>query len=319
MSRFRIPGGPTIDRLCCDNAPRADGARKTIHLEYSGVDEITSGGVFLDVSSKSDKARRVTPFTVQPKLGAIGKAFVYSVAGGDNDLLPVKVGKVTNHANFAVDLFAELGRSEDPRKLSVYQRALDPVNNALPDSRDTWDSRLADQPLKQITDPHTPSKWNCGAALSDFGTKYFKRIDSSEATLYYNKPKSGERADIFNAINAAKLRAGVDKIRALLRHQTAVRVFVSHHYPVKLNGARVSPTGHTHYLSIIGFGEVNRKQRFLYIDPWPAGSKLTYNSGIFGDVNSIFMGQLEYDADVLQTPPSATFNQSHDYLVLAGP
>ena len=98
-----------------------------------------------------------------------------------------------------------------------------------------------------------------------------------------------------------------------------VIVFVSHHYPVSVIGGMINPTGHTHFLSIVGYGQRNGKLRFLCLDPWPGGSALTYTSGIFGNVNSKFMGVLEYHGDIVDTPASVSFGQGHDYLVVAGP
>ena len=121
------------------------------------------------------------------------------------------------------------------------------------------------------------------------------------------------------ALNTAKLQQGVEKIRSLLNNKTPVRVFVSHHYPVTVTGGRVQTSNRTHYLSIIGHGMVDGKPTFLCIDPWPGGSKLTYKSGIFGNVNSVFMGLLEFSNNALSTPVSASGQQAHDYLVLAGP
>lgn len=317
MGRFQMTDGTRLESICLDNAPRPDGMPKRLRLQYAGLDELSCGTLryFIDlVQHTRDSKRKVTPFTIEARLGAAGKAYVYAKNGDYEDLLSVTVGKVTNHADFTVDLFAELlGRSEDPRKLKVYQRALDFRNNDVPSDRASWDSRLADQPLKQITNPATPQKWNCGGALQDFGTRYFGKISSGEPTLYYDRPKSGSEADLRAAINTVRLQKGVEKIRALLHKKTPVRVFVAHHYPVSVSQGRVTPTGYTHYLTIIGYKE----EKFLCIDPWPGGMRLDYQSGIFGTCRSAFMGMLRFDGRTLESPPMHA--GVHNYLVIAGP
>lgn len=320
MARFQMADGTSIDSICVDRLPRPDGKQKRITLQYTAADEIGTGGVFLNVESHADKTRNVTSFTVEPKSDATGKAYVFAKGGDPDVLLAVYVGAVTNHENFTVDLFAELlGRSEQPKKLKAYQRALDQRNNTIPEDRNRWNAALADQPLKQITFPAPASQWNCGGALQQFGTSYFGKIASGEQSLYYDTPGSGSKDDIMRALNSGKLERGVEKIRGLLNSGTAVRVFASHHYPVSLKNGRVSPTNETHYLSIIGHGMKDGKLRFLCIDPWPGGSALTYTSGIFGNVRSVFMGLLELTNGALSTPAALTPGQRHDYLILAGP
>jgi len=320
MARFQMVDGTQLSSICLDNAPRPDGEQKRIKLQYTAADEIVSGGVFVDVQSHSDQKRKMTPFTVTAKPGAIGKAFLCPLSEDEPTCLVVQVGTVTNHENFTVDLFAELlGRSEDPKKLRAYERALDSRNNDVPSDRKTWDGRLADQPLKQITNPATPQKWNCGAALQSFGTSFFGKFSSGEPSRYYDTPKGGKEEDIRRAINSSKVKSGVDRIQAFVNSKTVVRVFCSHHYPVTISNGQILASGYTHYLSIFGYGSREGKLRFLCIDPWPGGSKLTYTSGILGNCPSAFMGILEFNGSTLETPASLSSGQAHSYLVVAGP
>ena len=178
MARFQIPGGAPIESICLDNTPKPDGKQRRLSLQYTGRSELGTGGLFLQVESHI-MSQRLTAFTAEAKAGASGKAFVYPKTGDAERMLAVQVGKVTNHDNFTVDLFAELlGRSENPRKLRAYQRALDPVNNTIPDDKDRWNGALADQPLKQITFPAPANEWNCGGALAQFGSSFFGHYSS---------------------------------------------------------------------------------------------------------------------------------------------
>lgn len=312
--------GTRIDSILLDSSPKGDGKQRRINLQYTAAGEMASGGLFLNVESRAGKNPKLTSFTVEAKPAAAGKTWVFARGDDSDTMLAVRVGKVTNHDNFTVDLFAELlGRSESPRKLRAYQRALDPQNNNIPSDQKTWNGALADQPLKQITFPAPANLWNCGGALQDFGTAYFGKIASGEQSLYYDPPKSGSQDDIMRALNSGKVQRGVDKIRSLLNSKTPSRVFASHHYPVSVSNGRVKESNHTHYLSIIGYGMHEGTLRFLCIDPWPNGSTLTYTSGILGNVTSAFMGVLEFNNGALSTPASVSRNQSHNYFVLAGP
>jgi hypothetical protein len=319
MGGFHMTDGTPLNHLCVDNAPRPDGQQKHINLQYGAADNLSSGGQFLDVEYQRDQKRKLTTFTIEPKLGAKGKAYIYAEGGDADELLAVTVGKVTNHANFTVDLFAELlGRSENPKKLRVYERTLDLKNNTIPEDRDSWDGRLADQPLKQITDKHRQRAWNCGGALMHFGASFLGKYAGGASVLYYDRLKGAEEADVRRAINRDKVQAGIERIKRLLDNKTAMLVFASHHYPVSLDNGKVKASNHTHYLLIIGYGQRDGKQQFLCADPWPGGSRLTYTSGILGNVNCAFMGILEFTGSTLETPASVRANQAHDYLVLAG-
>ena len=91
MPQFKLSDDTVIDSICVDNAPKADGHVKRIPLRFTAVDEMASGGQFVDLESQPDTARKITRFIVQPKPGAIGKAAVYGkateprlfLAGGD--------------------------------------------------------------------------------------------------------------------------------------------------------------------------------------------------------------------------------------------
>jgi hypothetical protein len=320
MARFQINDQIPIQSICLDNAAKPEGSQKKISLQYTTADKLITGGLFINLQqSQGYVNQKKTLFTVEAKPGATGKTYVLAENGNPDKLLEVYVGRVTNHQNFTVDLFAELlGRSEDPKKLLAYQRALALKNNTIPSNKNQWNSQLADQPLKQITFPAPPQQWNCGGALISFAESFLGRIINVSSS-YYDKPKSGQQGDLLQAINSDKMQKGVNKIINHLNSKAPVLVFASHHYPVSLQNGIVQPSNKTHYLSIIGHSNKDGKLRFLYIDPWPGGSKLTYTSGIFGNVQSVFMGILEFSGGVLQTPASLSRGQSHDYLVLSGP
>jgi hypothetical protein len=245
---------------------------------------------------------------------------VFNESSSEDTVLKVTVGQVKNHGGFEYDLVADLlGRSEDPVKLWVYTRMLARENNVVGDWA-TWDTVLKDQPLKQITDPAHPANWNCGASLNRFGNDFFGAKHFLVADKLYYKPfkgtvSSANKADIVQDVAATT--QGVKNIKAKLSKGVAVRVFVVHHDPFSVKGGRIQATGKTHYLTIVGCDSAAKN--FLVTDPWPGGCKLNYTSGIFGDVDSAFMGLLTYDDrwSLIYTPPGQ--RGAHNYWVLTGP
>jgi hypothetical protein len=228
------------------------------------------------------------------------------------------------------DLLADLGRSEDPRKLWVYQRVLSPKNN------DQWDHVLADQPLKQIADIKRQGSWNCGGALDrfarNFGSGHYRFGGARYYKPFIPKPHQANRV-IDIEFDAEKVRHGAHRLRTLGAQRTAVTVYAvlgQEGFGV-VNGTITHP--HTHYVTIIGCNKDG--SIFLHVDPWPGGSMMTYTSAIFGNVPSIFMGTLVYRKDAhfihrflgdgydekiqRDTIGTGSYESSHRYLLLTGP
>jgi hypothetical protein len=206
--------------------------------------------------------------------------------------------------------------------LWVYQRILAVDNNKTGVEWKDWDKLLAGQPLKQITDPDHPNKWNCGAALNQFGVSRFGGDHYRAAATPYYKPFRSKTtptrvADI--QFDEEKLRKGIAKIRELLARKIAITVFVAHNDGFTAVNGVIQQSGNTHFVTIVGCDAAG--QNFLTTDPWPFGSRLLYTSGIFGNVESIFMGQLqvfERGGLILSTPVNS-HGSNHNYIVLTGP
>lgn len=324
MAKFQT-GNHVLEQICLDSTPKPTGEQRSIALNLTGWKSQpniqTGGNNFLRVTAVSHDARhKRSTFRIEAVKNAQGVAYVFDSASNDDIVLRVTVGKVTNHGGFTHDLLADLlGRSEDPVKLWVYQRILSNDNNIV-GNRDDWDRILKDQPLKQITDPKHPANWNCGAALDRFGVSFFGPAHYAGGTTLYYKPfHPSSRVNMMDDIqfDDKKLAKGVANIRQLLAKKVAVTVFVVHHNGFLVTNGVIKPSGHTHYLTIIGCDADAKK--FLVTDPWPGGSRLMYTSGIFGTVDSAFMGILEFTAsgNIIQTP--AGQRGVHDYRVLSGP
>jgi hypothetical protein len=333
MAKFGINSQVDIDEICLDSSPKPDGKQRGITLQLSDWDKNnppqigTASNAFVRVTAtNNDMAHRRSTFRIEATKDAKGTTYIWDKAATEardkDTVLRVRIGKVTNHGGFQHDLLADLlGRSEDPRKLWVYLRILSPGNNNLTIGRNQWDRLLADQPLKQITDPDHPSRWNCGAALDHFGTSQFGAAHYAGGMTPLYKPfrpkahTENQMSDI--EFIPEKVARAAAKLRTLLENKTAVTIFVVHHNGFSVSGGIIQQTGHTHFLTVIGCDSAAKE--FLVTDPWPGGSRLMYTSGILDTVDSAFMGRLKFDPDANRISTPAGSRGVHDYLVLTGP
>lgn len=331
MAKFQINAGIAVENLCLDSTPKTDGTQRRITLRLNGwvngKPDIRAGnGQYARVVNVIHNAKsQVSTFTVEAVPNQSIKTYLYdaNAHGKDGPMMGLTVGRVTNHDGFKHDLIADLlGRSEDPVKLWVYQRILAADNNKTGLQWKDWDKLLADQPLKQITDPNHPNKWNCGAALNQFGVSRFGGDHYRAFSMPYYKPfrpktTPARVADI--QFDEEKLRRGIQKIRELLEKKIAVTVFVAHNDGFTTRDGIIQQSGNTHFVTI--FGCDNAGENFLITDPWPGGSKLLYKSGIFGDVESLFMGRLKVfnQGRLIVASPTNNHGSRHNYVLLTGP
>lgn len=221
--------------------------------------------------------------------------------GTDNSAaLIVKAGYVTNHSGMTVDLLAELlGRAKDARKNSLYDRILDSSNNR-PETIDLTNlipSNNQSHPFNQEgSDDNGVRKrkgntLTCGDEMKNFGESAMGGVELN--FFPYHKIRKdligkGSTDRKLMEYDAAQLARGVTKIRSLLDGKKPVRVVTIHD-----DVTYAAPLGTIvpqHYITIVGYGDGNK---FLYIDPWPGGSNLSYTGGIGANPKkSQFMGIL---------------------------
>jgi hypothetical protein len=320
MAKFQT-GTLGVSEICLDSSPKPDGTQRSISLQLTGWNtqpDIKVGSFLRLVAVTHDAASKRSTFRIEAVRDASGVGYVFDNANDGDLVLRVTVGKVTNFRGWKYDLLADLlGRSEDPIKLIAYTRILSKDNN-LVGNWEEWDKLLKDQPLKQITDPDHPNRWNCGAAASQFGFNFFGRSHFTAGSQRYYKPfvprgKINKVDDILFDVH--KLVDGVTKIIQLLAQKTAVEVFMAHNDGFTVSNGVIQQSGNTHFVTIVGCDEFGSK--FLVTDPWPGGSRCTYTSGIFGNVDSAFMGTLENFGDIVKTPSGSL--GVHKYILLTGP
>jgi hypothetical protein len=184
--------------------------------------------------------------------------------------LTVVAGEFKNHVGMAIDLLAEeLGRSADPFKIYSLQRLLN--NN---------DDNLFNQRSSANTDKFK-TRLACGSVCTASGSKLFGKVSENYLTYHTLTTKVDSRDDVKYAKGTID-RARV-VIKKLLEKGTAVRVGVTYAPSTAMIKARqLQPTSSGgHFVLIVGCNAA--ADQFLYIDPWPGGSKLQYKGGIASD------------------------------------
>jgi len=206
-------------------------------------------------------------------------------------------GNPTKQPGYTVDLLSDVALYGNALQVYRYSRIMrDPPNYTHILSQRTGGGVL-----------------NCGDTAADYGPKIFSKNTYTNYYQYYLPPTSDKMADL--RFNASRIGDGIARIKAFLGKGTPVRVWLIHHdgfsRPVIHGDTR------THFLTIIGFSAT----KFLYLDPWPTGSFLEYDGGMYAKKSIAFMGELEFDASHLDmgiaSPSAAT--GAHKYKVLAGP
>ncbi len=197
------------------------------------------------------------------------------------------------HPGFDVDLLSKLAISGNGNDIAVYTKVVN-ANKAL---------------LEQNT---TVGKYNCGDVSAGYGPKIFKTPASVTYNVYYKKPTSDKMADL--RFDPVQMLGAVGKIKALLSKGTPVRVWLIH---ADGFGQQIQGTDPTHFSTIFAYGG----GKFLYLDPLPDGSKMSYEGGMYGASPNRYMGQFEFD---LSHPELGIRNStktlgSMPYTIIAGP
>ena len=242
-----------------------------------------------------------TLFTLKGTVSGTDCGVTACVAGSTDrysEDLKIHVGGVpTKQPGYTVDLLSDVALSGNEMRVHRYSRIMkDPSTDKHILSQDT-----------------RAGHFNCGDVAADYGAKIFSQPTFTSYFVYYLPPSSDKMADLRFSPNS--VRDGIAKIKANVGKGTPVRVWLIH------DDGFSTPVIHgdwrTHFLTIIGFSGT----KFLYLDPWPTGSFLDYDGGMYPKKKIAFMGELEFDPSHLElgigSPATAT--GAHKYKVIAGP
>ena len=163
--------------------------------------------------------------------------------------------------------------------------------------------------MKQNTES---GHYNCGDVSAGYGKRLFDNPTTTAFFAYYLPPTSDKVDDL--RFNPQQMNGAIGRIKASLNKGISIRVWLIHDDGF---GKVISARDATHFVTIIGYGGT----KFLYLDPWPDGSKFQYEGGMYPKLNTRYIGQFEFDPTNLSLGirSSATSVGSMRYTVIAGP
>ncbi|MFI0842669.1 C39 family peptidase [Mesorhizobium sp. IMUNJ 23232] len=206
------------------------------------------------------------------------------------------MGEPKKHTGYDVDMLSDLAIKGNGKQIWDYSRVINgPSTNA--------------HMLSQNTEK---GKFNCGDVAAGYGKKLFAKEAYTPYYTYYLPPTSDKMADL--RFDEKAMRKRVARIKGLVDDNIPVRLWMIHADGFK---KVIQGDWRSHFLTVIGYSAT----RFLYIDPWPTGSILKYEGGMYDPTDVAFLGELEFDMSSLANgirSPSG-FKGAHNYTVIAGP
>lgn len=217
-----------------------------------------------------DRTPRKLGFAIKASTAGIFKAQGQDAHGGSLGMVIV-AGDFKNHPGMEIDLLAKVCQAGDALKLLRVQQLL--FNQ---------DGNIFNQ--NSEANLHKFGNLMCGAVAKGRAIELFGEVNVLDYTHPYHEPLgAGPVADR----SEVKYRSGIitkvrQKIVSFLTKGTPVRVGVLDSpvgmTPHKHNLIAWEAGGHT--VVIVGCDKDGLN--FMYVDPWPDGSKLTYLGGIEG-------------------------------------
>ncbi|MEQ1952941.1 hypothetical protein [Mesorhizobium sp. CN2-181] len=207
-------------------------------------------------------------------------------------------GAPTKNAGYDVDLLSNLAISGNGAQILTYTRIF---HGSAGKS-----NMLSQDPDKPVLD--------CGDVAGAYGAKLFGKATNTDWIAYYLPPKTSKRADL--RFEPGQMRAKIARIKRLLDQNISVRVWV-----VDDDGFSIpfiqSNANNTHFITLIGYAA----SKFMMIDPWPGGSSLNYDGGMYTARKVNFLGELVFDPMDLDKGihSPATVGGIMSYTVIAGP
>lgn len=300
ISKFYIPQGRKVQLL------QWGGDMSGNQLRLSCFARGADGDAFdFDVLGSKQPAAS-TAFTVMAKRQGAKCSISANIrstgSSYSNDLEIEATGKPKRHDGYTVDFLHDLAASGNAKDIDVYN---DIVTGTI-----TSENKIKEgHRLSQNT---TAGKYNCGDTAASYGTKIFSKPTYTNYFTYYNPPVSDKMDDL--AFDPKRMSMAISKIKGHLNAGTPVRVWLIHHDGFK---KKIEGDTRTHFLTIIGYSD----NRFLTIDPWPGGSMMLYDGGVWPAQWNGYLGELTYDAAHLEKGiHNRTLKKgAHDYIVIAGP
>ena len=293
ISSFDLPLNRTIKLL------QWGGDTKGNKLEVA----LNQSTAAVDLSVLSDKLSAAsTAFTVTGKQKGAGVSVCAYVPNTgrtqkySEDLKLNVKGAPSKQTGYDVDLLSDLAISGNAKAVRAYTRILTgPHDN----------THILSQNTQQ-------GHFNCGDVAAGYGSRFFTKPASTVYFAYYQPPTSDKMADL--RFYPDRVQTAIARIKSLVNQGIPVRVWLIHDDGFK---PVIQGDWRTHFLTIIGYSST----KFLYLDPWPGGSILDYDGGMYPKTGNWFMGELTFDMSKLAKgicSPTGS-RGAHEYKVIAGP
>jgi hypothetical protein len=321
MGSFQLPDGTRLF-VKGDSGVEKIAIHKKVKINLRQVED-GAGGTLPAINSSDPNVASLSgisagrgsqSFTVEAK--GDGQA---TLTGTDNggtsvvDPLKVVVGDFKYHDTMKFDLIAEAGRSNSGSKIFLVQRLL---NNNKDDSN--LFNQKSDKNTRDFKTDHA-----CGSVCARSGKVLFGKVEESYFTYHVPLKEVSSRDEVRyreGTINRAR-----QAIKLRLTSGTAVRVGATFRPRTSMLNGGLQPTrSGGHFLLIVGCN--SDADKFLYIDPWPDGSTLTYKGGIEAYPDKcVFLGMFILDklarGPILRSAKDNTGSFSGDEFleVIAGP
>jgi uncharacterized protein YvpB len=179
-------------------------------------------------------------------------------------------GTPRNHAGYEVDLIANLAMNGNAKQIQSYSDIVDQNRGNC--------AKVLSQNVKTM---------NCGDTARDYGKNIFGVKTFQGIQKYYLPAKSDKMKEL--KFNSKVVGTGILRIKTLLSKGQPVWLWCVHH-----DGFRHPEiTAHhpAHYVTAVGYSG----NKILYIDPWPGGSRLTYDGGMYPKQSNEHLGELIFN------------------------
>jgi len=243
-----------------------------------------------------------TAFTVKGTVTPLRVTVGAYIAGSgltnrfSEDLTINVCGEPVKQPGYSTDMLSDLAISGNAKQIHTYTQIV---------RGPSTDKNI----LSQNT---TAGHYNCGDVAGAYGSKIFAKPTHTTYYRYYLTPTSDKMADL--KFDEKMIRNGVSRIKSLIDQKISVRLWAIHH-----DGFAKVIVGdtRTHYQTVIGYSG----DKFLYIDPWPSGSKLQYDGGMYAKTWVAFLGELTFDASDFSNGINSPSGSKglHTYRIIAGP
>jgi hypothetical protein len=179
-------------------------------------------------------------------------------------------GTPHNQPGYEVDLVANLAMNGNAKQIQSYS---DMVNQERNNCSDVLSQNV--------------QTMNCGDTARDYGKNIFGVKTYQGMQKYYLPSKSRKMMDL--KFNPKIVTAGFARIKAIIAKGQPVWLWCVHGDGFAM--PEINEKHPAHYVAAVGFSG----HKLLYLDPWPHGSRLVYDGGMYPKQSNHHMGEMYFN------------------------